>query len=293
MSYGTTNLHWLRVAIHMCGGRRSLAEQCGIKVGRITEWLNETRGITLENAIKIEYAVNSKVNRFQLVSSVDTKIKKQLINEFESLQNRNPTLTFLEKVALGLAHEAALGCRKGARTDLKPSKNFYDVALNDEKKITEISTLRGRTEKLAAKLAGFGNFITYHQAKKIVKHGSSQLIDAVEKGLPISRAVRICEHDFKKQQYFLTLDRSLMLKSLDESEQEKKFNTLKKTNSSNTLTEENSNKKNILYHIPTAAWALICFSNLFQNKLKQEPSKDQTQDIKTEIISNLENNQRK
>lgn len=228
-----TNIHWLWVAIHLCGGRPKLAKQCKIGEGRITAWLNETRKITLKNAIKIEKATNGQVTRDQLVSDRDKTFINDLKSEVDIIQRSQPLLTFKQRVELGLAHEAALGCRKGARTDLQLSKNFNEVNSKSNEKSTEKPTLQGRTEELAAKLAGFGNFITYHQAKKIIKNGIPELIETVEKGLAISRAAKISEFSSEKQRYFLSLDKPLMIKALLEAASEKNADKWKKINNSN------------------------------------------------------------
>ena len=103
--------YWLQVAINLCGSRKELARRIGVKRGRITAWLNHTKGISLENAIKIEKAVEGRVHRLQLVPYLDRKIKQQLQSE----KQMNPPRTLEDKIALGLACEKALGNRKGTQ----------------------------------------------------------------------------------------------------------------------------------------------------------------------------------
>ena len=174
-----TNIYFLWVAIKFCRGRKRLSELTGIDVDRISEWLSESRSITLKNAIKIEKATNWGVTRDQLVSDRDKEFIATLKAEVEILKRSQPPLTVIQQVELGLAHEAALGYRKGARTDLQLSKNFNEVEGKNKKIVSEKASLRGRTEKDAAKLANFGNFVTYHQAKKVVKNGIPELVAAV------------------------------------------------------------------------------------------------------------------
>lgn len=100
-----TNLYWLRVAIHLCGSREKLAKRARIKKGRITEWLNETRKISLIQAIKIEKATDGRVNCLELVTSLDPELRKYLEIEWKTLKMAKPKWGLKEQVALGLAHE--------------------------------------------------------------------------------------------------------------------------------------------------------------------------------------------
>lgn len=141
-----TNLYWLRIAIHICCGRRQLAELCGLDPGRITEWLNETRKISLKNAMKIEYATQGKVTRDQLVSELDKKFKNKLRTEVDIIQSNKPPITFKERVELGLANEVTLGSRKGVRTDLLLGENVPKVSVKWDTLLDKKSILQGRTE---------------------------------------------------------------------------------------------------------------------------------------------------
>ncbi len=95
--------------------------------------------------------------------------------------------------------------------------NFDDIL---DKKLV----LRGRTEEIAVKLVGLGNYKiyfdnykTYQQAKKIVKNGVPELPEAVDKGLSIFRAFKISGFPLEKQRYFLSLGEPLMIKALNEA----------------------------------------------------------------------------
>jgi len=63
-------------------------------------------------------------------------------------------------------------------------------------KSQKFSYLKGRTDEIAAKRAGFGNRQTYRQAKKIIESCTSDVIDAVDKGiLSISAAFVLVEQE--------------------------------------------------------------------------------------------------
>lgn len=93
-----TNLYWLRVAINICGSREELAKRAHIKKGRITEWLNGTRKISLLNAVKIEIAVSGKVKRLHLVTILDSKVRRYLEAEQIIIKQTKPKLTLEEQV---------------------------------------------------------------------------------------------------------------------------------------------------------------------------------------------------
>ncbi len=282
-----TNIDFLWVAIKVCGGRKRLSELTGIDVDRLSEWLSESRSITLKNAIKIEQATNWRVTRDQLVSDRDKSFIATLKAEVEILKNSQPPLTFIQQVELGLAHEAALGCRKGERTDLQLSKNFNEVEVKNKKTVTEKAYLRGRTDKDAAKFAGFGNFVTYHQAKKIVKNGVPELVAAVPKKVSIHRAFQISKHPPEKQRYFLSLDSTLMSKALAEAEAEKGADKWKKINNDSSIQpESHAEEKDCSEYKAVAAWALTSFNiTLFQNKNTKRRMDEENQNVETQVIS--------
>ena len=164
------------------------------------------------------------MTRDQLVSDRDKAYIATLKAEVEILKRSQPPLSFIQQVELGLAHEAALGCRKGARTDLSLRENFPEVIINFDDILDKKLVLRGRTEEIAVKLVGLGNYKiyfdnykTYQQAKKIVKNGVPELPEAVNKGLSIFRAFKISEFPPEKQRYFLSLSEPLMIKVLNEA----------------------------------------------------------------------------
>lgn len=98
-----------------------------------------------------------------------------------------------DRIAIALALENFVGTRKGQRTDLKPSQNFDEV--------------KGRTDTVIAKLIGFGNRQTYHQAKKVIQSGNQKLIDALDKSqFTISVAVTLLKLSQEEQNHILSLD---------------------------------------------------------------------------------------
>lgn len=88
--------------------------------------------------------------------------------------------TISERVAIGEQLERILGERRG-RPSEEISKNFYE--------------LKGqRTDELAAEKAGFGNHVTYRQAKEIIDKGTSDLVRAMDAELiPVSRAASLLD----------------------------------------------------------------------------------------------------
>ncbi len=194
-----TNIHWLWVAVQICGGRAALAKLCGVGESCLTKWLNGERDISLENAKKIEKATGWKVTRDRLVSNRDKAYIAELKAEVEILKAAQPPLTFIQEVQLGLTVEEALGPRKGARTDLSPRENFPEVTVNLDNILNKKLKLQGRTEEIAAELAGFGNYKTYQQAKKVVKNGIPELIAAVYQEVSIFRAFQISKHPREEQ----------------------------------------------------------------------------------------------
>ena len=276
-----TNLYWLRIAIHICGGRKQLAKLCGFDPGRITEWLNETRKISLKNAIKIEYATQGKVTRDQLISESDKKFKNKLKTEVALIHGCKPRITFKEQVELGLAHEFTLGSRKGVRTDLLPGENFPEVSINSNRLLGEKSILQGRTEEIAAEIAGFGNYKTYQQSKKIIKDGIPELIKAVEEGLPILRAFKIFRFAPEKQRYFLGLERSVMIHELHEACLQNSSNKWVKISNPGGFGKNDVEKNEARDYESVAAWALLSFGASGIVKNKRNPAREEEKKLES------------
>jgi hypothetical protein len=76
------------------------------------------------------------------------------------------------------------------RSDLLFAENFPKAPISSDH-LLDKKFIQGRTEQIAAEIAGFGNYRTYQQAKKIVKKGIPELIKAVEEGLLILKTFKI------------------------------------------------------------------------------------------------------
>ena len=74
-----------------------------------------------------------------------------------------------ERVMIGLAIERELGSRQGKRKDLQLLDNYPEVSKGEW------------SRKIASKIAGFNSDFSYRQAKQVVQHGSSQLIQCMDK----------------------------------------------------------------------------------------------------------------
>jgi DNA-binding transcriptional regulator YdaS (Cro superfamily) len=204
-----TNLYWLRVAIQICGSREELAKRAHIKKGRITEWLNQTRKISLLYAIKIEMAVEGKVNRLDLVTVLDSKVRRYLQAEQEKIQLAKPKLSLTEQVTLGLALEKALIDLKTIKNPRQPCENFHKVTPGFAFLLADVhdqSESKSRTDDLIARRVGFGNYRTYRDAKDIVATNIPKLIAAVDCAkISIYRAAQIIRYPENKRGIFLKL----------------------------------------------------------------------------------------
>ena len=89
-----------------------------------------------------------------------------------------------ERVAIGLAVEAALGKRQGQRTDLASA----ELSVN----LPEVQ--KGKTTEIAADKAGFGSDKTYRDAKTVVQNAGADLVDAMDRGqIAISTAAKLAD----------------------------------------------------------------------------------------------------
>jgi DNA-binding transcriptional regulator YdaS (Cro superfamily) len=159
--------------------QKLLAQAIGEKPDKIRYWLNKSGKIPFHNAIAIELATKGKVSRFDLAPYARFKTSIEL--------PQIPKISLTEKVSIGIALEKSLGNRNGRRCDLAPSK-----------------MLNGRTDVIAAKHAGFGNHISYRQAKKIVTKGIYKLSEAIdEKLISISVGSIIAELSPEQQEEIL------------------------------------------------------------------------------------------
>lgn len=274
--------YWLQLAIHLCGGRKKLARLIGTEVANVTYWLNYGESINLLYATRIEYATKGRVSRIHLVSELTEKDIAEIKAECEAAKKMRAPLTFREKVELGLAHEVVLGGRKGMRNDLLLRENFPNVNENSSKSSLPKEIFYGRTEEIVFKFAGFGNYKTYQQAKKILKKGIPELIDLAEKDLPVSRAAQIAQFLPEKQRYFLSLERHAMIQALHEAALHKKLQIILGNHLDSSKINDELNRSHCL---PTATWALLSFVGIFQQKTKNRRlNYEQDQDCETRVI---------
>jgi N6-adenosine-specific RNA methylase IME4/ParB-like chromosome segregation protein Spo0J len=95
--------------------------------------------------------------------------------------------TVTERVAIGMAVEAAIGNRQGERRDRLPQE-IAEVPKGKE------------TRQEAAEKAGFGNAETYRQAKVILENGAPELVEAVDAGrITISAGAAIATRPSQEQ----------------------------------------------------------------------------------------------
>jgi hypothetical protein len=96
---------------------------------------------------------------------------------------------FSERVAIAKAIEAAIGKRRG-RNNQKNFSEFHGT----------------QTRNIAAERAGFGNPITYQQAKRVVERGVPELVEAMDKGeVSIAAAAVIVEQPRTPQRLYEAL----------------------------------------------------------------------------------------
>lgn len=96
-----------------------------------------------------------------------------------------------ERVAIADAIKEQLGNSRGKRTDVEHGKNITQVR-------------RPRNSDIAAKKAGFGNRVTYTQAKKVIEHAVPELVAAMDSGeVSISAAAKVAERPKLDQRQYL------------------------------------------------------------------------------------------
>lgn len=118
---------------------------------------------------------------------------RELINQSICITPLLQLLPLSEKVAVGLAIERMLGNRQGKRKISRLPDNYPEVQSGVE------------TRHLAAKYSGFSSEFTYRQAKLIMTHGISALIQAMDSGvISISKAKQLSELPQDEQQHFIT-----------------------------------------------------------------------------------------
>lgn len=202
----STHLNWLRVAIHIRGSRKELAKRARIKKGRITEWLNETRKINLENAFKIEMATEGKVRGLDLVTYLDPQLKAYLSAQISKDKDMPSGRLLKERVEIGLAYEKAFQSQFNREKGHSLCENFHKTIHENSTLASEChdSKILTRLDARAANYAGFGNYRTYRDAKALIQRNIPALIAAVDnKQLSIHRAAQLARQPEERLQYFL------------------------------------------------------------------------------------------
>jgi ParB-like chromosome segregation protein Spo0J len=142
----------------------------------------------------------------------------------KEILKRNTILARIVDVSSILAGEYA---ENEIRKDFTPSERVQ-IANALEKQLPnrngvpkarqKIDKLRGqRTDNYVAAKAGFGNHQTYRQAAKVVKNGTSRLIQAMDSGrVSISAASILVDADIHEQEAVLELDKRAILQAAKE-----------------------------------------------------------------------------
>lgn len=114
------------------------------------------------------------------------------------------------------------------RKDFSPSERV-SIAKAIEKAMPErrgkgkgqnVDGLKGRSDEIAAKRAGFGNRQTYRHAQKVLENGSPKLILAMDQGrVSISAAALFADTDIEEQDAVLQLDEKAILQAAREIRQ--------------------------------------------------------------------------
>jgi hypothetical protein len=137
------------------------------------------------------------------------RVSSILAGEFAENEVRKD-FTLSERVAIGKAIEAEIGNRQGQRTDIELPQNFAEVEpgmnpAEHRQTSTEIAT-GAETREMAAKIAGFGNRTTYEQAKKVVDHGTEEVVERMDSGrLAVSTAALVAAEPPERQHEIATM----------------------------------------------------------------------------------------
>ena len=207
-----------------------------------TEGLLQPIGVTEENVLVFGerrlLAVRDILREPTIVARV-VHVSSILAGEYAENEVRK-NFTESERVAIANAIEAALGNRQGQRTDIQAPRDCAGVAPDTKVGDHAATELRGKfpevpasagqghrteielpenipevepgveTREFAAKKAGFGNYKTYEQAKKVVDQGAPELVAAMDAGdVSISAASVIATQAPERQAEIVKTPREL------------------------------------------------------------------------------------
>ncbi len=137
-------------AIRICDySQRKLGDLSGLGQQKINYLLNRAQKVKLEDAWAIQEAVHQQVKWYELTEP------NEFTQELMAESNLLDKMSISERVELGLVYEAELRSQP-------------------------VGSVKGRIECQVAPLVHFGNFTTYHQAKKVKLQGIPELVVAMD-----------------------------------------------------------------------------------------------------------------
>jgi hypothetical protein len=191
--------------------RKDLGELEGLAASIATEGLLQPIGITEESVLVFG---ERRLRAFQDVLRQETIPARIVhvgsISAGEYAENEiRKDFTPSERVAIGKALEAEVGDRQGQRTDTELPEHIPEVEPGMEKGACPITELPKHvsevepgveTREFAARKAGFGNYKTYEQAKRVVEKAVEEVVAQMDSGdLSVSAASVIAEQPPERQ----------------------------------------------------------------------------------------------
>lgn len=174
--------YWIMKAIRICGSQKELAHRMGIHQEKISYLLNRAKRMKVEDAELVEMATKGQITRYHLVNSLSPTIRKVMVQ-----QAKDKILRKSERIALVMGEDMIFEEEESAaeRWENFPKK-------------------KRRRDEMATQKAGFKNYKTYQQAKKVVCSGIPALIAAMDKeALSVHLAFRIARLPEEKQAQIL------------------------------------------------------------------------------------------
>jgi hypothetical protein len=222
--------------------RKDLGDLESLATSIATEGLLQPIGVTEESVLVFgerRLKAFQEVLRRETIPARVVHVRSITAGEYAENELRKD-FTSSERVAIGKALEAELGDRQGQRTDIELRRNCDEVAPGLEKgdfaatelreNFPEVPASAGQghrteielpenipevepgveTREFAAKKAGFGNYKTYEQAKKVVDQGAPELVAAMDAGdVSISAASVIATQAPERQAEIVKTPREL------------------------------------------------------------------------------------
>lgn len=163
-------------AIKIChSSQRVLGDLSGLGQQKINYLLNRAQKVKFEDAWAIQEATRKQVKWYQLTQP------DEFIQELMAESNLLHKMSISERVELGLVYEAELRSQP-------------------------VGSVKGRIECDVAPRVHFGNFTTYHQAKKVKLQGIPECVVAMDlKKFRIFPLSCVADYPPEEQRYLLTL----------------------------------------------------------------------------------------